>query len=414
MTKKSVPKRKKELKKAEIELSSDESRELGMIMDRLAVQSPEGESLDNCLRSLRNTLKGRETLTIALMDTLGRNPSPVGFRAFVILRDILEDGKGARVLKQAAYRFAQRGYALPSEKPNRDVTLVASETRQSIAYMVMEDEPCFLVSALIHSGGLPEPMALVAFFKEGFDELRLDVAPSSGKGFKAFVDGASKSSPSPMCEIPIWHAAGLILEMMEWSVGNRPASSGAVKRILEPFHEPGRRSYVYEVMKETEDVEGSLRDMDVAAVFDLLPVRWLLFSEQDLKPWREAIVTAGSSVLVVSESLKYERIEGLIRKSAEALCVAAKRVFIQRFLEEGALWLHLTHRRQAASSAWGAAQHLARGGNSGENPLVVQLIAASLKRYWPDDFTTDLGTTEDPGTPSGYYDTTDSGLIIPR
>jgi hypothetical protein len=414
MTKKSVPKKKKELKKAEIELSSDESRELGMIMDRLAVQSPEGESLDNYLRSLRNTLKGREALTVALIEALGRNPSEVRFRAFVILRDILEGGKGARVLKQTAYRFAQRGYALPSEKPNRDVSLVASETRQSIAYMVMEAEPCFLVSALVHSGGSSEPMALVAFFKEGFDQLRFEVAPSSNKSFKEFVSRTSRSLPSPMCEIPIWHAAGLILEMMEWSRGSRPASSGTVKRILEPFHEPGRKSYAHEVMKEIADPDGSLRDMDVAAVFDLLPVRWLLFSEQELKPWREAIVTAGSSVLVVSEALKYERTEGLVRKAAEALCVAAKRSFTQRFLEEGALWLHLTHRGQAASSAWAAAHHLARGGTPGENPVVVQLIAESLRRYWPDDFSTGSGTTEDPQAAAGLYDTTESGLIIPR
>jgi hypothetical protein len=83
-------------------------------------------------------------------------------------------------------------------------------------------------------------------------------------------------------------------------------------------------------------------------------------------------------------------------------------------LEEGALWLRLTHRLAAASSAWKAAKLLARGGSPGENPLVVQLVAASLTTYWPDDFTSDRRATKDHQPSYELYDTTDSGLIIPR
>lgn len=414
MAKKSLPKKKRDLKQPEADLSADELRELGMIMDRLAVQSPEGESLDNCLRSLCNTLRGRETLTEALIEALGKRPSEVSFRAFTLLKEMAPGGAVARVVKQATYRFAQQGFVAPSVSPPRKVSLVAREARQSIAYMGMEGEPCFLVTALIHSSGFAEPMAIVAYFKESFDELRLDAAPSSSKVFREFVEHTSRSSPSPVCVIPIWHAAALVFEMLTWSTGDRPAMTPTVRRLLEPFVEVGRRPYAYEVFGEGGDSEAGFREADISSLFQLLPVRWLLFSEEEVKPWREAVVTASSSVLVVSDEMKYQRIEDLIRKAADTLCVSAKRAFIQRFLEEGALWLYLTKQSAPAILAWRAAQQLASGGRAGDNPLVVQVIGASLRRYWPEDFSPDVKSTQDSRAGSNFYDTTDSGIIIPR
>lgn len=414
MAKKSVSKRKKEPRQSEVVLSPEDLRELGMIMDRLTVQSPEGESLDNCLRSLRSALKGREPLTVALIEALGKNPTEVSFRAFMVLGDLLMAGRATRVLKQAAYRFSQKGYMLTPDKTDREVALVGKEARPSLAYMLMEDEPCFLVSALVHTLEAPEPLAIVAYYKDRFNDLHLDVTPTSSKGFREFIERTSRSSPSPLCEIPVWHAARLIFEMMEWCTESRPALGGTVKKVLEPFREPGRPPYGYEVMKSEGASDAMPGQEDAVAAFDSLPVRWLSFSEEEMKPWREVVVAAETSVLVVSEDLKYERIEGLIRKAAEALWFGGKRSFLQRFLEEGALWLHLAKRPADAASVWRLAQHLARGGSPGENPLACQLVVASLRRYWPDDFETESRPADDRRASSAFYETTDSGLIIPR
>ncbi len=414
MASKSGIKKKKEPKRPAVVLETDELRELGMILDRLAVQSPDGESLDNCLRSLRGTLKGREALTVALIEALGKRPTEVGFRAFQVLGDLLEGSQNARVLKQAAYRFAQKGFVKPTDKTSRGITLVGKESRHSLAYLLLEDEPCFLVTALVHSPEAPEPLALVAYFRDGFDWLHLDVTPSSSKAYREFVAKTSRSAEAPLCEIPIWHAVRLVYEMMDWSLDKRPALGGTVKRILEPFREPERKPYAYEVLGDVEAGGAVPTDQDVAVVFDTLPVRWVLFSEEEMKPWREAVVAAETSVLVVSEDLRFERVEGLIRKAADALCVGRKRDFLQRFLEEGALWLQGTRRQEAGASVWRLARHLARGGECGSNPLVYQLVLESMRRYWPGDFETDSRQKEDRRDSSAFYEVTDSGLIIPR
>ena len=81
-----------------------------MILDRLAVQDPEGESFEGYLHSLGNSLSERPLLAAALIDRLSRNPSRTGFRTFQALHKTIEASPYKRNLKQAAYRFSQKGF----------------------------------------------------------------------------------------------------------------------------------------------------------------------------------------------------------------------------------------------------------------------------------------------------------------
>ena len=77
----------------EISLTQEESNELQMILDRLEVQDPEGESFTICLQSLKESLKGRENLVAALIERLGKNPSPVGLKTVAALQDLVESSR---------------------------------------------------------------------------------------------------------------------------------------------------------------------------------------------------------------------------------------------------------------------------------------------------------------------------------
>ncbi len=96
--------------KDDLSLTREESDELQMILDRLAVQDPEGESFEGYLHSLRNSLSGRPLLAAALIDRLSRNPGQTGFRTFQTLEKTVETSPYKRNLKQAAYRFSQKGF----------------------------------------------------------------------------------------------------------------------------------------------------------------------------------------------------------------------------------------------------------------------------------------------------------------
>ncbi len=68
--------------KEDLSTSREESDELQMILDRLAVQDPEGQSFDGYLHSLLNSLSERPLMAAALIDRLSRNPALTGFRTF--------------------------------------------------------------------------------------------------------------------------------------------------------------------------------------------------------------------------------------------------------------------------------------------------------------------------------------------
>ncbi len=94
--------------KEDLSLTREESDELQMILDRLAVQNPEGQSFDGYLHSLLNSLSGRPLMAAALIDRLSRNPGLTGFRTFQTLKKAVETSPYKRSLKQAAYRFSRR------------------------------------------------------------------------------------------------------------------------------------------------------------------------------------------------------------------------------------------------------------------------------------------------------------------
>ena len=82
--------------KEDLSLTPEQSDELQMILDRLAVQDPEGESFEGYLHSLRNSLSGRPLVAAALIDRLSRNPAPTGFRTF----QSLENNRGELALQK--------------------------------------------------------------------------------------------------------------------------------------------------------------------------------------------------------------------------------------------------------------------------------------------------------------------------
>ena len=72
--------KKQSIKKARVDipLNPEDSDELQMFLDRLAVQHPDGGSLDRYLGSLATALVGRPLLAAALLDKLSKNPNQTG------------------------------------------------------------------------------------------------------------------------------------------------------------------------------------------------------------------------------------------------------------------------------------------------------------------------------------------------
>ncbi len=400
----------KKSRKVEFRLTPEECSELEMIADRLMVQDPNGESLGNYLKTLRGVLGGREHLIAALIDKLGKNPTSVGFKTFVAVKDSIQGKQLQRVVKQTGYRFAQKGFVVePGGASAEKVVLIPKEVRKPLAYLIPAEGTFGFMTALIPESKYPAPMAVSAFFEDDFDHLFVRVVDSSYRTFREYIQkiGENLSRKKP-CEVPIRHAARVFFELLEWfpKKESLPEIEEA-RQLLQPYHDPQEPPYAYELMPALDDRERLFHDVDVEALWEDIDPSWLVFPQSDLLPYWEKIQELETPVLVLPSEVQHERITDWLRKAADEICVGARRFFYQRFFEEQALLFKLSSEESAALGCWAIVQHLRSGAPAGENPFFIRLAVYSIQYHWGEEAKTQSVHDEE-------YRESESGLILPK
>ncbi len=399
--------------KEHFSLSPGESNELQMILDRLAVQDPEGESFEVYLQSLGNSLSERPLLTAVLIDRLSRNPSRTGFRTFEVLHKTIEASAYKRDLKLAAYRFSQKGFKAAEQilAPEK-VVLIQGEQRKATAHLFMVKGTMWIVSALIPEA-LQGGYALVtAFLEDDFTTFNVRIAESrTQKLYRDYLQGLSAHAAGNRAhEIPIWHAARLFFEMLDfWTAKESYAQLEKASDLLKSYHKPDRKPYVYDLMPEVEHPERHFSELEIGRLLEGMDLSWLRFGKEELSPYHERIIALDSPLLVIPKEVQVERGLDVLHDAAENLCAGAKRFLYERFFEEQATAFKLSGAQDKAHWAWIIARNLADGSSVGKNPAVLQLVRYSIGFHWNKDFTSARETEETPKRERR----TESGIILP-
>lgn len=381
-----------------------------MILDRLAVQNPEGESLQSYLQSLRKTLLGRDGLVAALLDKLSRDPTPMGFRTFLAFQDIINKKEFKRTVKQAGYRFSQKGYTTDREdSPQSKVVLIPKETRQLVTHLIPAPDVDWFVAGFFPGEAGSESLALSAYTENRFQQLSIRVVESSPKLYREFIQKLAGHLPeSAPFEVPSWHAAKIYFEMLQFhGEKNIPAEAEQARKLFQPFYAPEKLPYAYQLFAKVEDPEGRFEEIDIKSLLESMPVTALRFPKEDLTPYFQKLQEVERSVLVVRKEIQQERAMELLNKAADELCTGQTRFLYRRLFEEQALVLKQMKRFELAEQAWVVAQHLAGSADASDNPVIAQVVAFSIQSYWPDEFV-------DEPQQGPTYDQTESGLILPR
>ena len=397
--------------KAEPVLSPEESDELQMIVDRLAVQNPEGESFERYLHSLRNALAIRPLLAVSLVEKLSRNPNKTGFRTYEALAKEIEASPYKRNLKQAAYRFFQKGFAVSTEGalPEK-VVLIQGETRKVTAHFFHVQGALWLIAALIPERGQAGYSLLTAFLEDEFESFNVRMAETTPKHYRDYLQKvAEHAAGGKPLDIPIWHAAGLFFEMLDlWTGKGSYAELERARDVFSHYREAGKKPYAYELMPEIEYPEAHFSEFNVETLIGDMDLGWLRFAKDDLATFHEKINALDSPLLVVPREIQMERSRDVIRQAADGLCAGKTRLLFRRYFEEYAMAFKLYGIEDKAGWSWIIAQHLAGDSPAGENPAVVQLVLYSLAYYWPDDFK----PQPEEATPV-MERRTESGIILP-
>jgi hypothetical protein len=399
--------------KEDLSLTPEQSDELQMILDRLAVQDPEGESFEGYLQSLRNSLSGRPLQAAALIDRLSRNPAPTGFRTFQNLEKIVENSPYKRSLKKAAYRFSQKGFAAAGQTAAPEkVVLIQGEQKKTASHLLMVQGTMWLLSALIPDASTGSYVLLTAFLEDDFATFNVRVAESSSpRLYRDYLQVLSSHAIGRRClEIPLRHVARLFFDMLDfWTGKGSYAQLERARDLLKAYHDPAGKPYVYELMSEIENPDRYFPELKIEELLEAMDLSWLRFDKEELAPYHEKLKALDSPLLVVPREVQAERSQEVLYNAAETLCVGAKRYLFTRFFEEQAMAFKLSGAEDKARWAWIAAGNLAGGSPVEKNPVVVQLVVYSIRFYWPEDF---KGAQQSEETSEREH-RTQSGIILP-
>ncbi|MDA8307332.1 MAG: hypothetical protein M0Z81_10935 [Deltaproteobacteria bacterium] len=390
-------------------LTREETGELEMIFDRLAVQAPGGESFEGYLKSLCNSLSARPILAAALIDRLSRNPSPTGFRTFQALEGILGASPYRKSAKQAAYRFSQKGFTAAGEKSSPEkVVLIRDEHRNAVAHLFHVKGAMWIVSALVPEASTGSYALVTAFLEDDFPTFNVRVVESATrKLYKEYLQMLSSHALRRGADVPLRHAAGLFFEMLDfWTGKGSYAHLERGRDIFARYHEPGARPYVYDLMAGIEHPEQFFDEVEIQRLLEDMDLSWLKFGKEELAPWHEKLKELDNPLLVVPREILAERSLQLIRNAGDNLCAGTKRRLFRRFFEEQAMLFKLTDVEDKARWAWIIACDLAGESPAGKNPVVSRLIMDWMNFYWHEDFREAGETVE-------RERRTESGIILP-
>jgi hypothetical protein len=391
-------------------LSPEQQQELEIILDRLGVQDPNGASLDSWFQSLCATLNGKEALTVALLDRLSRSPNKVGYRFYRVVADSCRTKTCRKALKQAGYRFRQAGFGeAPEQEEPVEVTLIAPEVKKSMAHVSSVDEHgAWLVTALVVNEW-DQRAFIAAILQSPWRCVNLKIAETSQRAYRQFIRELQPRFPGRFLEIPVWHAARVIREVLEDVVQGAGAEHvNRVRKTLAAYDDPARQSYASEALTVLAEPANYLREINTDQLLNQIGTGALLFPQADLTPFWLRMKELNDSVLVVSQAIKKERASDILREAADTLCSGKTRTGWRRFFEEQAVYYKLSGNEAVAEAAWAVASHLGGTDRASANPVIMDIIASSIYQHWREDF---KPAEEEPEEP--FY-RSESGLVLPR
>ncbi|HYA02724.1 MAG TPA: hypothetical protein VEI04_06385 [Syntrophobacteria bacterium] len=393
-------------------LSQEEQVQLQMLLDRVAVQDPGGESLKQFLASLALVLERSPGVALAFIEALGSAPTPVALKVLEAVQDVPAVKPIRRAVKAALYRLGRHGLALArrNEGASPRVLIPRPADRRAEAWAGWPDGSGDRGVILTVPDAGPAYLLVMAVLNSTTGFRDLQVNQTTRKGVRALVAELAGGGPSGLRPIPVTHLAYLLAEAARvQEEQNQPLPEGAdlVHRFLSSWVAlPPTRAHIYEVLDRDEIAADSILLRASGSLLDLPPMTsWQLPQELAL-PLAEKVKGLGESRLVLSRASQFERVDQLMREAAAELFTPALRQHYRRLLEEAALLFWEEHRIQEAKRALAAANDLEREvGRLTENTFVLGLVKRAL-----GDAIKDLEGEE--GTPEQTR-TTESGLILP-
>ncbi|SMC20689.1 hypothetical protein SAMN02746041_00989 [Desulfacinum hydrothermale DSM 13146] len=379
-----------------LNLTENERREVELMIDRLRLQDPNGQSLDHCLKTLKEVLESRQKLATALLDYLSRQENGVCFRAFCELRSVVTEKKLVKVVRKAEYRLRQKGFRLPDEArhepdPSTPVTLIRQETRKKECHLVTPAEGgIWQYSAYLPIKGEPNFLMVVLTVTSPFKAEMFHASFQPRKKYRELLRGSVEHMDAHAHAVPLAHMAQVFFEL------DRLNRLQTLKRdqillarqALSP-HRSGETGFRCQVFWRDELPSHNGGDVDslVESALRDLGSTVPIFLESEIPEMAAAeLETVQSSVLVVPDHVKAAQEGEVVAKAARAFFDSQLLEILANHYLETSLSRYLADDHRGAGLFLALAEHVASLKDPGESPVTVRLMAEALRALYDVSF----------------------------
>lgn len=404
--------RKKQKKREHPTLSEEDRVQLRMLLDRVAVQDPEGETFPQYLESVTFLVSGSSPFALAFIEALGEIASPVSVEILQALQKVPAEKRVRRAIKTALYHLARQGLVPEVEEKAASRVLVPRPAdRQAEAWASWPESQGERGMVLkLPDAGRGYLMAIGVLNSDGvFHEF--EVFQTTRKGVRALLERMTGGVSDRLIEIPMEHVHFLYEEVAE--VYRRqnmelPAGYDVIYKQLSSLVRRPAGPHIYNLLNEKEIVEDTLLLRTSDSLLEVQPFASWRLPEELVRPYVEQIKDLSESRLVISQSAQLERVTQIYREAAAEIFTPEIRQRYRRLLEETALLLYLEDQEQEAKRALAVTLDLEKGvGYLTEDNFILGLVKRSIAA--------EVGPgPEDAEAHTQREKITESGLIIPR
>jgi hypothetical protein len=296
---------------------------------------------------------------------------------------VTKEKKVQKIIKRSLYRLKSKGIAVAEILPEKKISILRPLQRESPkgfggGFDFLGQR--FLLLVIPHTGrGWGVMQGVISDTKGIIDFSGEEIAR---KGFKGFFEEIQGKSPFPLVEMESSYVGFLFFQAYQLSLEKKrtlPEDYLRLKNEIEGVKKVYERPLIYSFL-QADEISGDDRILGRGGELLKADVinTWRI-GEEEIRPYADEVWEAEESKIVLTQTQKEARFQGVYQKALSELFMNEKRFLYQRRLEEMAYIFFKLGREEEARISLAVAIDLEKPLNPFQpNPFLFQLVVRSI------------------------------------
>ncbi|NWF93195.1 MAG: hypothetical protein HXY46_09775 [Syntrophaceae bacterium] len=360
------------------------------LIDQIRTDILQGRSEDEILEALFPLFeKDRETGE-RLVELMTRISHPKIAKVLHRMLQVSPEKRVRKLIKRSLYRLKAKGIAVEEVSPEKRISVLRplqTESPKGFGGGIDFLGQRLLLLAIPHAGRGLTVMQGVISDTEGLVDF--SGGEMTRKELRAFLKEVQEESPFPLVEMEPSYAGFLFHKAYQLTLERKKALPHGYLRFkseIEGIKKDYERPLIYALLPSDELTED---DRMLQRGGELLLSReissWRV--EEEIRPYAEEVWEAEESKIVLTQSQKEARFQGIYQKALSGIFTDERRLLYQRRLEEMAYIFFKLGKQEEARISLAVAIDLQKPLNPIQpNPFLLQLVVKSIFAFLKDAY----------------------------